>query len=111
MPNTRRAAYWGKVDAHAVYPTSIYRQCDALTLATPDASTIDSVMSTTITTRIRITRNTLDPTNPLLFEVYKPLGRCVAVVDDKVDKYYGAQLDNYFATHNIPFTKLVFQWQ
>lgn len=102
------AAYLEKADAHAVFPTSIYRQCDALTLATPDASTIDSVMSTTITTRIKITRNTLDPKNPLLFETYKPLGRCVAVVDDKVDKYYGAQLDNYFATHNIPFTKLVF---
>merc|ERR1711988_1908768 len=102
------AGYLEDADAHAVYPTSIYRQCDALTLATPDASTIESVMSTSITTTIKIARNVLDPSNSLLFDVYKPLGRCVAVVDDKVDKYYGAQLDNYFATHNISFTKLVF---
>jgi len=102
------AAYLEGADSHAVYPTSIYRQCDALTLATKDAGTIESVMSTTVTTTIKIARNTLDPSNHLLFDVYKPLGRCVAVVDDKVDKYYGADLDNYFAAHNIEFTKLVF---
>jgi len=102
------AVYLEDADSHAVYPTSIYRQCDALTLATPDASTIESVMSTTVTTTIKIARNVLDPSNHLLFDVYKPLGRCVAVVDDKVDKYFGAEIDNYFATNGIEFTKLVF---
>jgi len=102
------AAYLEDADSHAVYPTSIYRQCDALTLATPDASTIESVMSTTITTTIKIARNVLDPSNHLLFDVYKPLGRCVAVVDDKVDMHFGAEIDNYFATNGIEFTKLVF---
>merc|ERR1719199_1669481 len=90
------AAYLEDADSHAVYPTSIYRQCDALTLATPDAATIE------------IARNVLDPSNHLLFDVYKPLGRCVAVVDDKVDEYHGADIDNYFAANNIEFTKLVF---
>jgi 3-dehydroquinate synthase len=102
------AAYLEDADSHAVYPTSIYRQCDALTLATPDASTIESVMSTTITTTIKIARNVLDPSNHLLFDVYKPLGRCVAVVDDKVDEHFGAEIDNYFAANNIEFTKMVF---
>ena len=78
------AAYLESADSHAVYPPSIYRQCDALTLATPNASTIEAVMSTTLTTTIKIARKVLDPENPLLFDVYKPLGRCVAVVDDKV---------------------------
>jgi len=102
------ASYLEDADAHAVYPTSIYRQCDALTLATPDAATIESVMSTTITTTIKIARNVLDPSNSLLFDVYKPLGRCVAVVDDKVDKYFGAEIDNYFSVNGIELTKLVF---
>jgi len=102
------AAYLEDADSHAVYPTSIYRQCDALTLATPDAGTIESVMSTTVTTTIKIARNVLDPSNHLLFDVYKPLGRCVAVVDDKVDMHFGAELDNYFAANGIEFTKLVF---
>ena len=104
----KNAAYLEDADAHAVYPTSIYRQCDALTLATKDASTIEAVMSTSITTTIKIARKVLDPSNHLLFDVYKPLGRCVAVVDDKVDEHYGAEIDNYFAAHNIEFTKLVF---
>jgi len=104
----QNAAYLEDADSHAVYPTSIYRQCDALTLATPDASTIESVMSTTVTTTIKIARNVLDPSNHLLFDVYKPLGRCVAVVDDKVDMHFGAEIDNYFATNGIEFTKLVF---
>jgi 3-dehydroquinate synthase len=92
----------------AVYPTSIYRQCDALTLATPDASTIEAVMSTTLTTTIKIARDVLQPSNRLLYNVYKPLGRCVAVVDDKVDENHGKQLEEYFAHHGIEFIKLVF---
>eukprot|EP00930_Biecheleria_cincta_P037664 TRINITY_DN2587_c0_g1_i2.p1 TRINITY_DN2587_c0_g1~~TRINITY_DN2587_c0_g1_i2.p1 ORF type:complete len:743 (-),score=166.13 TRINITY_DN2587_c0_g1_i2:480-2642(-) len=102
------AIYLESADSHALYPTSIYRQCDALTLATPDAATIESVMSTTITTTIKIARNVLDPNNHLLFDVYKPLGRCVAVVDDKVDGHFGADIDKYFASNGIEFTKLVF---
>merc|ERR1719211_774563 len=114
LPSKIRAAYFDNAallevaDAHAVYPTSIYRQCDALTLATPDASTIEAVMSTTLTTTIKIARNVLDPSNTLLSSVYTPLGRCVAVVDDKVDKLYGAELDAYFEAHGINFTKLVY---
>eukprot|EP00929_Paragymnodinium_shiwhaense_P059980 TRINITY_DN2999_c0_g4_i2.p1 TRINITY_DN2999_c0_g4~~TRINITY_DN2999_c0_g4_i2.p1 ORF type:complete len:989 (+),score=331.55 TRINITY_DN2999_c0_g4_i2:65-2968(+) len=102
------AAYLEHADPHAVYPTSIYRQCDALTLATEDASTIEAVMSTTLTTTIKIARDVLDPSNRLLYNVYKPLGRCVAVVDDKVEANYGKQLDEYFAHHGIEYIKLVF---
>merc|ERR1719454_307107 len=102
------ADYLEIADPHAVYPTSIYRQCDGLTLATKDASTIEAVMSTAITTTIKIARDVLEPSNELLYNVYKPLGRCVAVVDDKVDAAYGKELDAYFAAHGIKFTKLVF---
>lgn len=63
----------------------LHRQCDGLTLATQDAATIESVMSTTITTTIEITGDVL-PSNRLLYDVYKPLGRCVALVDDKVER-------------------------
>lgn len=102
------AVYLEEADPHAVYPTSIYRQCDALTLATQDASTIEAIMSTSITTTIKITRKVLDPTNRLLYDVYKPLGRCVSVVDDKVEALYGADLDKYFATHGIEYVKMVY---
>ncbi|CAE8581721.1 unnamed protein product [Polarella glacialis] len=103
----RNADYLETADAHAVYPTSIYRQCDGFTLATKDASTIEAVMSTTLTTTIKIARKVLEPSNHLLYNIYKPLGRCVAVVDDKVDAIYGKELDAYFAGHGIEFKKIV----
>ena len=49
-------------------------------------------MSTVLTTTIKITRNILDPKNNILAEYYKPLGRCVAVVDDKVYNLFGKEL-------------------
>ena len=52
-----------KIDPHSVYPTSIYRHCDGVTIATPDSQTIEAVMSTNITTTIKITRGILDPKN------------------------------------------------
>ena len=95
------------IDPHAVYPTSIYRQCDGLTLATPDSQTIEAVMSTTLTTTIKITRGVLDTNNTSLADVYQPLGRCVAVVDDKVFSHYGDKLNNYFNHHGIKLTTLI----
>ena len=96
-----------KIDPHAVYPTSIYRHCDGLTLATEDSKTIEAVMSTTITTTIKITRGILDPSNKLLADYYRPLGRCVAVIDDKVEKIYGETLQKYFDANNIQLIILV----
>lgn len=104
----QNAEFLETADPHAAYPTSIYRQSDGLTLVTEDASTIEAVMSTSLTTTIKIARKVLDPTNRLLADVYQPLGRCVAVVDDKVEAFYGKELDAYFAFHGIEYTKLVF---
>jgi 3-dehydroquinate synthase len=104
----KNADYLEVADPHAVYPTSIYRQCDALTLATQDASTIEAIMSTSLTTTIKITRDVLSSANRLLYDVYKPLGRCVAVIDDKVEALYGSALDKYFASHRIEYVKLVY---
>jgi 3-dehydroquinate synthase len=102
------AIYMEEADPHAVYPTSIYRQCDALTLATENSSTIEAIMSTSLTTTIKITRKVMDPTNRLLYDIYKPLGRCVSVIDDKVEALFGAELDKYFAMFGIEYTKLVY---
>ena len=96
-----------KIDPHSVYPTSIYRHCDGCTMATPDSQTIEAVMSTNITTTIKIARNVLSPKTKILAEVYKPLGRCVAVIDDKVEKLFGKELQEYFDAHKIPLVKLI----
>merc|ERR1719191_1948783 len=80
------------IDPHAVYPTSIYRTCDGCTVATPDSQTIEAIMSTDITTTIKITRDILDPSNRALADVYQQFGRVYAIIDDKVDAIYAQQL-------------------
>jgi len=62
-------------DPHAIYPTSIYRSCEGYVLAKPDASVIESCMSHTITTTIKIVNHVFDPDNNELRNVYQPLGR------------------------------------
>jgi len=97
-----------KVEPHAVYPTSPFRSCDGQVLASEDSSLIEGVMSTTITTTIKIVTGVLDPENATLRQVYGPLGRCVAVVDKHVESLYGDRINAYFATHNIP---LFMRWR
>jgi len=96
-----------RIDPHSVYPTSIYRNCDGCMMATEDSRTIEAVMTTDITTTIKITRGLLEPTNRALSEVYKPLGRCIAVVDDKVESLYGNLLQDYFDANRISLTRFV----
>mmetsp|Transcript_963 Transcript_963/g.1363 ORF Transcript_963/g.1363 Transcript_963/m.1363 type:complete len:872 (-) Transcript_963:265-2880(-) len=94
------------LDPHAVYPTSIYRQCFATTLSNDDASLIEAVMGTTITTSIKIKSGLLEVTSTELRDIYKPLGRCVVVIDKRVDGIYGEDIEQYFAHHKIKLHKL-----
>jgi len=74
----------GNIEPHAIFPTSIYRQSDGCTVASEDSQTIEAVMSTTLTTSIRICSHVLGYNNSLLAEIYRPLGRAVIVLDDKL---------------------------
>ena len=69
------AEYLEKADPHAVYPTSIYRVCEGYVLAKPDASLIESTMSLTLTTTIKIVSGVLNPESTVLRDIYYPLGR------------------------------------
>ena len=71
------AEYLEEAEPHAVYPTSIYRACEGYVLAKPDASMIESTMSLTLTTTIKIVNDVLDPANTELRNIYYPLGRYV----------------------------------
>lgn len=96
-------------DPHALYPTSIYRQGSGHVTSSEDSSRIEGVMSTTITTTIEIVRDVLSPANHQLRDMYKPLKRCVAVIDERVDKLYGEMLAAYFAAHDIGLVKLTYR--
>ncbi|MEM9825717.1 MAG: sedoheptulose 7-phosphate cyclase [Planctomycetota bacterium] len=94
-------------EPHAVYPTSPYRRSSGHTISSDDFTTVEATMTSSIHTSIRVSEGTLDPKNSLLADQYRPLGRCICVVDDKVDRHFGWSLEHYFAEHGIEFEKIV----
>jgi len=96
-------------DPHAVFPTSNFRVCDGQVNANPDASVIEGVMSTTITTTINIQTGILSTDNLTLYQMYKPIGKCVAVIDQFVEEHWGEKIGAYFAHHGIELVKLIYR--
>lgn len=66
-------------------------------------------MSTTLTTTIKIRQRVLDVNNLTLSSIYQSLGRCIAIVDDKVQGIFGQELADYFAAHGIDYKALVYK--
>ena len=98
-----------ETDPHAIYPTSSYRESEASVVSTEDDRTIEAVMTSRTFTSIKVIENSLDPQQTELRDVYLPLGRCVCLVDQNVENYYGEQIEHYFAHHGIELDKLVYR--
>lgn len=96
-------------DPHAVYPTSSYRESHAHVVSTEDDQRIEAVMHSSTFTSVRVLENSLDPQQPMLRDLYIAHGRCVCLVDQNVDRYYGEQIKRYFAHHGIRLNKLVYR--
>ena len=94
---------------HAIYPTSSYRESAGFVESTADDRTIEAVVRSSTFTSIRLVDNTLDPTQTLLRDTYISHGRCICLVDQNVEKFYGEQLEHYFDYHSIPLEKLVYR--
>ena len=52
---------------------------------------------------------TLKCSNNVLRDIYKPLGRCVCLIDENVETIYGREISTYFEYHNISLEKLVYR--
>ena len=96
-------------DPHAIYPTSSYRESQAHVVSTDDDQTIEAVMTSKTFTSIRVLENSLDPQQTVLRDMYVSLGRCVCLVDQNVESYYGEQIEHYFDYHGIQLEKLVYR--
>ena len=96
-------------DPHAIYPTSSYRTGNAYVVSTEDDQNIEAVMSSSTFTSIKVLENSLDPEQTVLRDMYVSLGRCVCLVDQNVEGYYGEQIERYFAHHDIKLEKLVYR--
>lgn len=103
------AARLVKENPHAIYPTSSYRESKGYVESTEDDKDIQVTVRTNTFTSIRLVDNVLDPEELTLRDTYISLSRCVCAIDQNVERYYGEQLEHYFAYHNIPLVKLVYR--
>ncbi|MEL6605896.1 MAG: sedoheptulose 7-phosphate cyclase [Cyanobacteria bacterium J06614_10] len=94
---------------HAIYPTSSYRESKGYTESTEDDTTIEAVMHTSTFTAIKIVDHAIDVDQPVLRDLYLPIGRCVCLMDQNVERYYGEQLEHYFDYHGIALEKRVYR--
>ncbi len=96
-------------DPHAIYPTSGYRESDGSVVSTSDNLTSEAVMSFSTFATIRTVDESLNCSNMVLRDIYKPLGRCVSLIDENIETIYGREISKYFEYHNISLEKLVYR--
>ncbi|MGF1498622.1 MAG: sedoheptulose 7-phosphate cyclase [Elainellaceae cyanobacterium] len=78
-------------------------------VSTADDQAIEAVMNSATFTSMRVLENTLDPQQTVLRDTYRPLGRCVCLVDQNVERHYGEEIERYFQHHGIHLEKLVYR--
>merc|ERR550525_361445 len=98
-----------RVNPHLVYPTSIYQTAGGQCFSSNDSSKIEAFLTTQKTSSIRIESNLLSTSSTTLRDLYKPLSRCVAVVDKTVYGLWGDKIEQYFSFHGIELVCLVYR--
>lgn len=98
-----------ETDPHAIYPTSSYRQSQGFVVSTPDDQTVEAVMTASTFTSIRVLENVLDPQQTILRNLYMSAGRCICLIDQNVERFYGEQIEHYFDHHGIQLDKLIYR--
>lgn len=98
-----------EINPHAVYPTSSYRESRGFVESTVDNQTIEAVMRSSTFTSVKLIDNSLDTQQHNLRDIYISLGRCVCLVDQNVETYYGEKIEHYFDYHGIHLEKLVYR--
>ncbi len=94
---------------HALYPTSPFRESSGSTLSNTDYQHVEAVMTSRTFTTVKVVEGVLQPECDVLRDIYKPLGRCVCIIDQNVEQNFGWQLESYFAEHGIELEKLVYR--
>ena len=94
---------------HAIYPTSNYRESRGYVESTADDQTIEAVVRSSTFTSVKVIDNSLNPEQLMLRDAYISHGRCVCLVDQNVESYFGEQIEHYFDYHGIQLEKLVYR--
>ncbi len=103
------AAHLVEENPHGIYPTSNYRESRGYVESTADDQTIEAVVRSSTFTSVRVVDNSLNPEELMLRDAYISHGRCVCLVDQNVEGYFGEQLEHYFDYHEIKLEKLVYR--
>ena len=116
LRNSERKEYYQELahrlvqeNPHAIYPTSNYRESRGFVESTSDDQVIEAVMRSSTFTSIRVIDNCLDPEELTLRDIYVVHKRCVCLVDQNVERFYGELIDHYFEYHDIHLEKLVYR--
>ena len=96
-------------DPHAVHPTSSYRQSAGFVVSTEDDQAVEAVMTHSTFTSIRVVEDSLEPHQTLIKDMYSASGRCVCLIDQNVERFYGEKIEHYFDFHGIQLDKLVYR--
>lgn len=94
---------------HAVYPTSAYRECTGRVASSADHRSVEAVISFSTFSSIRMVDHVLNTAKTELRDIYRPLGRCICLVDQNVQEHYGKALADYFQHHDIVLEALVYR--
>ena len=94
---------------HAIFPTSNYRQCTGHVESSQDHRSVEAVVSFQTFASIRMIDHVLEVEQTELRNIYRPLGRCVCLVDQNVQAHYGDKIADYFCAHDIPLEALVYR--
>ena len=101
--------YLERANPHALYPTSLYRESAGSVWSSPDDDVVEAEMTCKTFTSIRIEEGILNSDNKILKNVYKPLGRCICLIDSNVDEHFGEKVKAYFSSNKIHLEKLTYR--
>jgi len=87
-------------DPHSTAATSPYRRSSGVIAASADCRVVEAAVTLRTFTSLRVVENVLDPGQRLLADLYAPLRRCVAFVDQNVYEHHSQRLIDYFDFHN-----------
>ncbi|RMG07130.1 MAG: iron-containing alcohol dehydrogenase [Cyanobacteria bacterium J055] len=99
-------------DRDSKYLTSEWYTGNGVIEAAGDNRAFKVTATYTLEAEVKLVKGVFNVNNPVLAEVYRHRGRCVAVVDQTVDELYGDQLRQYFEYYEIPLeAKVLRAWE
>ncbi len=89
------------------YRTSEWYTGHGKIAAQGDGRSFEISASYTLKAEVKVVEGIFKSSNPLLADVYRRRGRCIAIVDQTVEELYGESLRGYFKAHDIPLELMV----